>query len=111
MKRLEFTTMRGVNVPAQPWPQVFYVSRQLLTFDAIEVRPLTVSGLVKGVGRNFITMNYWRLLRALYLLGFLPTEELAKFSWRTFTPYFWRHGLWYRLYPVRAFNYLRRRVR
>jgi hypothetical protein len=27
----------------------------------------------------------------IYLLGFLPTRALHRFSWRTFTPLFWKH--------------------
>jgi hypothetical protein len=87
LKQITFTSVEGHIVPSQPWPQAFYTSGQMwhAEIDAFEVRPLTVTGIVKGIGRNFITMNYWRILRLLLILGFLPTKEGARMSWSTFT--------------------------
>jgi hypothetical protein len=34
---------------------------------------------------------YTSLLFRLYLLGFLPTRGMERFSLRTFTPLFWKH--------------------
>lgn len=66
MKSVMFKNCGGVNVPLQPWPQVFYASRELFDIKAFELRPLTLAGLVKGVGKNLVTMNFWRLC---YLLA------------------------------------------
>jgi hypothetical protein len=34
---------------------------------------------------------YHGLMFRLYVMGFLPTRALHRFSWRTFTPLFWKH--------------------
>lgn len=109
LKQITFTNVEGNLVPQQPWPQSFYMSGQSWSagLDAFEVRPLTLSGLLKGVGRNFVTMTYWRFLRLLLILGFLPTPEMARYSWRTFTLRFWRHHQAHRLRVVKAYRRLR----
>ena len=62
MNQVTFRNLGGKHIPLQPWPQVFYVSRRVLEVaDHIEVRPLTVTGLLKGIVCNFVTMNWWRL--------------------------------------------------
>jgi len=53
--------------------------------DAIEVRPLTVTGLFKGIVQNFITMTWWRFLYTLFLLGLLKTPEGEWMSLRHFS--------------------------
>lgn len=78
-------------IPMQPWPQHFYVTRTLLHADGVELRPLTVTGLVKGIGRNFVTMNFWRLCWVLRGLGFLNTPEAGCYRWGDLTLAFWRH--------------------
>lgn len=78
-------------VPMQPWPQKFVVSRSLLVSDAVEVRPLTIAGLAKGIGRNFVTINFWRLCWLLRGLGLLKTEEACLYRWRDLTLCFWRY--------------------
>jgi len=98
-----FTTVDGREVPHTPWPQHFYISGQrwLSAYDAWDVRPLTFTGIVKGVGRNFITMNYWRFMIFLRVLGFLSTPETARLSWHHFTLRFWKHQMWWRFRVVR----------
>lgn len=98
--------------PADPlhtqWPQAFYVSGALITHDLFEVRPLTVAGLIKGVGRNFAAMTYWRLMRLLVILGLLATPELERIRWSHVTLRFWRTWMPGRLYPVRWYRKLYR---
>lgn len=92
MKRLESiefrTTSTGV-VPVKPWPQVFYVASYLMNKPLMEIRPLTLTGLLKGLGKNFITMNWRRLMRLLFKAGFLTTKEGAMMRWHDFTLRFW----------------------
>ena len=90
MQQVVFKNVQGINVPCQPWPQTFYVSRLLYEIDAIEVRPLTVTGLVKGLGKNFITMNWWRALSILRRAGLLDTPEGARLSLHDWRWDFWR---------------------
>jgi hypothetical protein len=86
--------------------------RRALDHDAVLARPLTVTGLVKGVGRNFVCMNYWRFLRLLLIFGFLPTDEGAMMSWRTFNPRFWRNrGDRFRLWLVKWYRKSREALR
>lgn len=84
-KEVVFQKLGGLNVPLQPWPQSFYVSAvHLYGKDEYELRPLTITGLVKGVGKNFICMNFWRLQFLLWRGGFLCTKIGHKPSWRDF---------------------------
>jgi hypothetical protein len=100
MNEVVFRNVEGRVVPCQPWPQAFYVSRTMLRTDAVEVRPLTVTGLVKGVGKNFVTMNYWRFVATLRVL--LNTPENCMLSWRHFNVTPWRYHMLWRLRIVRA---------
>lgn len=97
-----FRNVGGTVVPTQPWPQAFVVSRCLLDRDAVEVRPLTFTGFFQAVGRNFVTMNFWRLCWTLRGLGFLKTEECCYYRWRDLTLRFWRYQ------QVRRFKWVRR---
>lgn len=97
-------------VPMQPWPQTFYVSRSLMQMDAVEIRPLTVTGLVKGLGRNLVTINWWRLCWLLRGLGLLSTGEGACYRWSDLTFRFWRHHQLRRFRWVRRFDDWRRAV-
>lgn len=72
---VEFKKVQGRDVPCQPWPQSFYVSRMLIAYDSVEVRPLTITGLIKGISKNLITMSYWRLMRLIWKCGFFNTKE------------------------------------
>lgn len=74
----KFINIGGVFFPQQPWPQAFHISAEIFEMHAYEVRPLTVTGFVRGVSRNFVTMNWWRLLFLLWRVGFLVTEEGSK---------------------------------
>ena len=86
-----FKDTGGVHVPLHPWPQYFYVSHVLLAQPVAVLRPLTFTGLLKGVGRNVISMSYWRFMYLLYRAGFLDTEEYAQFSFsHDFRLDFWK---------------------
>lgn len=100
-KTVAFKNVEGMFVPCQPWPQKFYISGWLYDKDEFEVRPLTLTGLVKGVGKNFVTMTYWRFMVTLRILGFLTTKECERLSWLQFTFKFWKHQMWWRLRIVR----------
>lgn len=79
-------------VPLKPWPQSFYVSTLLLNnkFDGLlEARPLTLTGLVKGVLKNFIVMNWWRINYSLWKCGFYDLNEGETFSWGKLRLKFW----------------------
>ena len=76
-----FEHVAGREVPCQPWPQSFWISSFCGNQDMIELRPLTLGGLLRGLGKNFITMNYWHFMRLLWVMGFLNTEEAEIFSW------------------------------
>lgn len=84
-----FKNCGGVNVPLQPWPQTFYVCREMFVDLTVELRPLTVTGFLKGVSKNFITMNFWRLCHLLYKIGFLDVPEGTRFSIK-----YWRWAFW-----------------
>jgi len=84
-----FNKVSGRCVPCNPWPQSFFITNTLFNIDAVVVRPLTVTGLIKGVGKNFITMNYWRILWVLWRMGFFTTKASEVFSWSHFTWKFW----------------------
>ena len=72
----------GRHVPMQPWPQIFYVSSQFLDSDMCAVRPLTFTGIVKGIFMNFITMNLHRLRKLSYIIGFYDAEiDNSDSSW------------------------------
>jgi len=90
VKEVVFKGVHGMYVPCRPWPQAFYVSRFLCETNAIEVRPLTLTGLAKGVAKNFVTMNWWRLLFLLRKAGFLDTTEGCQLSLRDWRWDFWR---------------------
>ena len=90
-EEITFITVQGIAVPSQPWPQKFVVTRTLLASEAVEVRPLTLSGLAKGVVQNFVTMSWWRLCWVLRGLGFLATPECGLYRWRDLTWRCWRY--------------------
>lgn len=91
LRAVEFK-MVGENsvVPTHPWPQTFYISHYVIERDAVEVRPLTFTGIIKGAGRNLVTMTFWRLCWTLRGLGFLKTDECCYYRWRDLTLRFWR---------------------
>lgn len=111
-KTIVFEHVDGRDVPRQPWPQMFYLSGAAWRpdMDAFVVRPLTLSGLIKGVGRNFVTMNYWRFMVTLRILGFMRTAEFERLSWRHFTWRVWEHQMWWRLRIVKFGKRLYHRV-
>ena len=74
----------------RPWPQRFIVSRHMLMYDAVELRPLTITGIVKGLATNLVTINYWRILRVLRRVGFLTTIPGMELSLRDWRWAFWR---------------------
>ena len=88
-KEVRFVQLNGCHVPLQPWPQCFFISRELLEMDAVEVRPLTLTGLMKGVAKNFVTMNFWRMCWYLRKAGFLTTPIGSQFSIRDWQWRFW----------------------
>jgi hypothetical protein len=102
MNEVVFKNVEGHAVPLQPWPQTFYISRNLLERDAVEVRPLTAIGLIKGVTRNFVTMTFWRFCITLRKLGLLNTKEFERFHWRQLNATPWRHAQLWRFKWVRA---------
>lgn len=61
--------------PIDGWSQVWYVSRIDLHLDRVEIRPLTVTGLLTGIVMNFFTMAVRRFFLILYFLGFLDPDE------------------------------------
>jgi len=79
-----------IRLHHKPWPQRFVVTHHMLMQDAFEVRPLTVTALIKGIVGNFVAMNYWRVLRVLRRLGFLTTEPACELSLRDWCWAFWR---------------------
>lgn len=91
MKEVRFKRMNGRNVPLQPWPQVFHVSKCFQgALDVIEIRPLTVTGIIKGISKNFVSMNLWRVMRLLWWAGFLDTSEGEPASLKHWRWDFWR---------------------
>lgn len=90
IRTVKFKRVRGRDVPLKPWPQKFYMSRELLDENDIEIRPLTFMGLIKGIGKNFITMSYWRFMYGLFYIGFLNTKKGNVLSWKDFRWCFWR---------------------
>lgn len=103
--QLTFTRVNGIAVPCQPWPQKFIIARSLLLTDSVELRPLTLTSLAKGVAQNFVTMNFWRLCWILRGLGFLKTQESCRYAWSDLTPAFWRYQ------QIRRFRWIRRAFR
>ncbi len=91
MKEILFKRIDGArDIPCQPWPQKFYISRFLAINDLYEVRPLTFISLIKGVMTNFITMSYWRLMFSLFIIGFLDVREAEILSWKCWKWSFWK---------------------
>ena len=107
MKEVVFNKLGGENVPIDPWPQKFYVScMYIVNRDMMEVRPLTVMGLVKGVGMNFVSMNVWRFVWTMRCLGFLNTPEGGRYHWNQWTFRFWSH---HQIFRFRVVRWYRRR--
>lgn len=77
-------------MPCQPWPQTFFASRYLINNDVIELRPLTATGIIRAVARNFITMSYHRALYLLFKAGFLDAPEGSALSMGYFRLKFWK---------------------
>lgn len=103
------------TVDTQGWqlPSVIYVSGSLWykgDRDIIEVRPLTITALARGIGGNFVVMNYWRFLRCLRIYGVLSTPEGGSLRWRHATPFFWRYWMPGRTWWGRTFNRIKRRL-
>lgn len=86
---VSFREQPGAAVPTYLWPQKFYISAFSLDRCAYELRPLTITGLAKGIVTNFITMNWWRMCRLLRRAGFLNTLPGCSYSWRNLTLKFW----------------------
>jgi len=79
--QLTFKSVEGRAVPCQPWPQKFLVSRQFLDQDTVELRPFTLTGMIKAISTNFVSMSYWRFMYFLFKCGFLETQEGCYLSW------------------------------
>ena len=84
-----FSTTAGGVFPSHQLAKSFLVSRRLLDIDAVEVEPLTFSRFVRAVVINFSAINYWRLIRMLWKLGFIKTKEGNQFCWKDLTLKFW----------------------
>lgn len=83
-KTFELKNLDGRVVPNQPFPPVFFISDELFDIAAYKIRPLTFSNFIRSIARNFISMNYWRLMNLLWKLGFLNTklaEQLSFSHW------------------------------
>lgn len=72
------------------WPESFFVSREFINEFRIELVPLTLTRLLKVILKNFIRMNYWRLMVRLRGLGFFCGGEGEPVFWRQFRWKFWR---------------------
>ena len=72
-------------------PAVFYVSDYMIDQGYIELRPWTVTGLLRGLVVNAASLTWYRLTWALFRVGFLDPRpgEYVQFRrdwrWR-----FWR---------------------
>jgi hypothetical protein len=82
--------MDGRDIPLQPWPQKFYISGTMLCSQEVELRPLTLTGLVKGVGKNFICMTWFRFRWLFFRVGFLDCPQGERLSFR----HQWRWDFW-----------------
>lgn len=94
-------------------PQIIYVSGSMWhksDRDIIEVRPLTATALVRGVGGNFVKATYWRFMLCLRLWGFLKTPELGVLRWTDASLCFWRYWMPGRTCPARLTRAIKRRL-
>lgn len=89
-KQLTFKNVEGREIPTRPWPQVFYVSAVLDHLAAVEVRPLTVTGLIRGIGKNLITKTFWRIVYGCHKIGFIDYPIGENLSLRKH----WRWRFW-----------------
>jgi hypothetical protein len=99
------------ELPFEDYPQVVYYTGSWMwkrETDVFAARPLTLTGLLKGVGRNFIVMRYWRFMVFLRILGLLSTPELGRLSWGHLTYRVWDYQMWWRLVPRWAHSLYRR---
>jgi len=89
-KELVFRNLHGKEIPLQPWPQRFIVTQEFVANDTLEIRPMTVTGIIKGIGQNFISMNWLRFRRLLNWIGFIDTPAgYSEISFRYFRWDFW----------------------
>jgi len=86
-----FKNVRGFYVPFQPWPQSFFITRDLTEYDMMELRPLTLTSFFIHVFRNFVTMNINRIKLLLYYMGFMHIQHLGCRDWE------WRWKFWIEL--------------
>jgi hypothetical protein len=101
-KELVFLNVDGREIPLQPWPQRFIVTQQWIENDKLEIRPITLTGIVKAICQNFISMNWFRIKKLLNWIGFIDTPEgYSEVSFR-----YWRWDFWNTLYERR---YMRHR--
>ena len=85
IKSVIFKKIGGHTVPVNPWPQTFFISKILINEDIVEIRSITITSLLKVIIRNFITMNWHRFKRILFVTGFidsLPGYALSFSYWR-----------------------------
>ncbi len=90
MDGVVFSRVGNEIYPNKQFVGSFFVSRELLWKAEIEVRPLTIDHLIRGLARNTVTQLYWIVTRILYLSGFLNSPEGAELDWKTD----WRWKFW-----------------
>lgn len=94
----EFPPWRGVEfelgpngvVPMEPWPLEFFIAREFIMDNSIEIRALTFRGVIGGILKADITITKWRWIAVLIFLGILvppPNEIPGLRHWRWA---FWR---------------------
>ena len=86
--RIHYVTATRDYIPlSRSWfALTWHVSGESLLSDSIDIRPLTLTGFIRAIARNFWILNYWRALRSLYEIGFLDVKQdeeltLKKWSW------------------------------
>ncbi len=73
-EQVQFSKIDDRIVPSHNMATHFFVSRDLLESQTVELMPLTLSRLAMAVVENLGRMSHIRFLRMLYRLNMLSTE-------------------------------------
>ena len=85
MNELSFTVEDNKVVPSKTFVNSFFVSDRMIDRNIVEVKTLTVSNLIFNAIRNEGKVLYFRLIRLLYICGFVDISESECFSRKNFT--------------------------
>lgn len=88
---ITFTKLEDGKIrPDRQLVNSFLVSKDVFLTGAVEIRTLTIRSLIAIGLKNEFKESYYKIIRCLYLSGFIDVGEAEQFTRKCFTLVFWR---------------------